>query len=238
METVLELIQKFCRRTGLPSPSLVVDNSDSKVVQLFALLNEVAEDLVRRPYQWQLLQREASFVTVAGEDQGLLNVLAPLGLRNIVEDTIYNRTMNQKFYGPVSAPGWQASKSARVNGLPYGYRIREGKLFLQPAATAGQECFFEYGSLYSFRGTDGVTYKLEATADTDTPLLPAHLLSAGLRWKWRYEKGLDYIEEFEAYELYVQQEIAWDGTKPTLSLEGGAKELIPGIFVPRWVSNA
>lgn len=230
---VLQVIQAFCGRTGLPSPSYVAGNTDLQVLQLLALLNEVGEDLTGRAYKWKVLTREASFLTVATEVQGTLTTLAPFAFRSIIEDTIFNRTRNLKVFGPVNNADWQAVKSAGFTGTVANYRIRGGQLLFIPAPTAGDSCYFEYTSRAPFLAIDGVTYKEYADADTDTFILPARLALAGLRWKWKYEQGLDYAEDLITYSEAVATEIGLDGTKPTLSLAPDSR-VGPSIQVALW----
>ena len=230
---VLQVIQEFCGRTALPSPSYVAGNTNPQVLQLLALLNEVGEDLAGRAYKWKALIREGSFTTVAAEIQGSLSTIAPYSFRNIIEDTIYNRTRNLPVYGPVSPKDWQNVKSAGFSGAVSSYRIRGGNLVFLPIPASGDSCYFEYSSRAPFLALDGVTYKEYATADTDTFLLPVKLALAGLRWKWKYEKGLDYAEDLITYSEAVEVEKGMDGTKPTLSL-APCHSVGPSLSISLW----
>jgi hypothetical protein len=204
-------------------------STDSQIIQLRALLQEVLEDLV--VMDWTVLMKESTFSTVAGEVQGSLASLAPFGFRSIVRDTIYNRTLRLPVYGPLAASKWQARKALPTTGPFYMYRIREGNVYFSPTPGAGNLCAFEYFSTFAVVPDGGLPTDT-LTADTDTFLLDSKLLLAGLRWKWKCEKGLDYAEDFARFQGLVQSILGQDGTKPTLSLDmDGTGGIMPGIFV-------
>lgn len=237
--SLLSVIQQFSPRTGLPVPAAAIGSGDNQVLQLVALCNEVVEDLCDR-WTWQILTREALFTTVTGEDQGLITTIAPNGFLRILQETIFNRTLRLPLFGPLWASDWQALKALPTTGPFYKYRIRGNRLLFMPAGIAGHTCAFEYATSFAILANDGTTYKSSFTADTDTFILDEKLLLAGLRWKWKYEKGLDYAEDFRRYEQLANNAAGRDGNKPRLNMGGGNQDYKPGIWVPsgNWnVSN-
>lgn len=229
----LEIVRTFCERTGLPQPSYVTTSSDAQILQIAGLLNEVCEDITSR-WDWQAMSREVTFTTVAGEDQG--NFYALLGLsrdefKKIVARTIYNRTTRLEICGPVSAASWAASKAMATTGPLHRYRIRQDKLWFDPPAVAGHSCAFEVFTHLCVTAADGLTFRTKFEADTDTFALDERLLLAGLRWKWKAEKGLDYAEELVRYETFGANLSANDATKPVLRMDGSGPSAGPGIFV-------
>jgi len=229
--SLLTIAQNFCQRTGLPVPTFVIGSTDAQVIQILALLNEVLEDLVDRA-TWSALTEETTFVTTAGEDQGAMTTIAPKGFSRVLQETIFNRTLRLPIYGPMRAEQWQALKALPTTGPFYKYRIRGGRLLFNPVAVAGHTCAFEYASTWIVLALDGTTRRSAFAADTDTTLLDEKLILAGLRWKWRSEKGLDYAEEFRRYEELVNNASGRDATKPVLNMGAGVSDYRPGIFVP------
>lgn len=227
--TILTVIQNFCVRTGLPKPAFVASSTDAQIIQLLALANEVCEDICERQ-NWQELTQEATFTTVASEDQGAITTIAPNGFLRILQETIFDRTLRLPLYGPLSADKWQAIKALPTTGPLYRYRIRGGQLLFSPAAAAGHLCAFEYISSWIVRSSGG-TGRPAFVSDSDTFLLDERLLLAGLRWKWKAEKGLDYAEEFHRYETMISNMAGVDGTKPRISMDGGCQTACPGIFI-------
>lgn len=228
--TILATIQTFCGRTGLPVPQFVVGSQDTQVTQLLALANELVEDLCDR-WSWTVLTKEAVFTTVAGEDQGSIDTIAPDGFQRILQETIFNRSLRLPLFGPLMAAQWQALKALPTTGPFYKYRLRGGRLLFNPPGIAGQTCAFEYASSHAVLSLSG-SGKPYFTADTDELLLDERLLQAGLRWRWKAEKGLDYSEEFRRYEELANNAAGRDGTKPRIDMGGGGNDFRPGIWVP------
>ena len=229
--SLLSVVQSFCSRTGLPAPAFAVGSQDAQVQQLISLACEIVEDLCDR-WTWTDLMREAVFTTIAGEDQGALTAIAPSGFLRISQETIFNRTLRLPLYGPMTQAQWQALKALPTTGPFYKYRIRGGRLLFMPAGVAGHTCAFEYASSLAVVAADGATYRSTFTADTDSFVLGDKLLTAGLRWKWKSEKGLDYGEELRRYEELANNAAGRDGTKPRIDMSGGSSDFRPGVWVP------
>jgi len=229
--TLLTLIRTFSARMGLPVPASVAGSSDHQVVQLLALLNKALEDIVDR-WDWQDLQYEATFTTVAGEDQGALSTLAPQGFLRIFNETIFNRTLRLPLFGPMRKEQWQAIKALPTSGPFYKYRILRGRLLFNPVASVGHTCAFEYQSSWSVI-PEGSTAPASAafTRDGDTSVFTDSLLLAALEWQWLLRKGLDYAEEYLRYQTLGNNQAGRDTPKGRVNLAEQASSMIPGIWV-------
>ncbi len=228
--SILTTIAHVCGRTNVPVPMTVLGNTDPQVTQMLRLLEEEGTDLSKRG-DWQGITCEATLVTAALEDQGALSSIATNGFRYIKNGTLWDRTNKLPIYGPLSDAEWQQLKALTVTGPRYQYRIRGAHLLVNPTPTAGYTWAFEYISTNWLLGSDGTTYKQYATQDDDTILLPEDLVLMGLRWRWKKEKGLDYAEDFESYEMQVKTELGRDGGKRTLRMDGGEQDARPGFGV-------
>ena len=229
--TILSVVQTFCQRTGLPVPATIASTLNSQVIQILALANEVVEDLVDR-WTWTDLMQEAVFTTIPGDEQGALTALAPNGFLRISQETIYNRTLRLPLFGPLTQAQWQNYKALPTTGPYYTYRIRQGKLYFNPDAIAGHICAFEYATSLAVLDENGLVFKPAFSKDGDTFLLSEVILQAGLRWKWKSEKGLDYSEEIRRYEELANNASGRDGTKPRLNMGESLESFRPGIWVP------
>jgi len=226
---LLSLVQTACRRLGLNSPVAVMTATDPAVLQMLALLEEEGTEQAAR-YQWQNLQREATFTTVATETQGAMSTIAP-GWDYIVNDTIWNRTLRRPVYGPKSEQDWQQVKAMQLNGPFNSYRVRGDNLLFYPAPAAGQSCYFEYITTYwisTSAGGSSATF----TNDADTILLDDQLSIMGLIWRWRQAKGLDFSADYEKYEKRYMDLAGRDASKPVLNLDGAQYDIQPVILVP------
>ena len=218
-------------------PSTVIGTTDPQVSQVMALLEEEGNDLSSRG-AWQGLTFEASHTTVATEDQGAISTIASNGFRYIKNQTIWDRTDTLAVIGPMDSVDWQALKAVSNTGPRYQYRIRGGKLIVNPTPTAGHSWKFEYVTKNWILGVDGTTYKQYFTLDTDTIILPEELVLMGLRWRWKKEKGLDYAEDMRTYEMQVKDALGRDGGKPVLHMDSsGHAEPSPGVFIPQYSWN-
>lgn len=235
--SLLTIVQYACGRMNLPVPSTAMGSvTDPQVLQLIRILEEEGNDLARRG-DWQGITFEALHTTVGTEDQGAMTAIATNSFRYIKNDTFWDRTNKLPIIGPLSDQEWQTRKGLDTTGPRYIFRIRGGKLLVNPVPTAGFSWAFEYISANWILGADLVTYKQYFTLDTDTILLPEDLVLMGLRWRWMKEKGLDYAELFRTYELQVKDALGRDGGKQTLHMDG-EKVRGPGVFVPagRWIT--
>lgn len=231
--TLLQIVQEFCQRNGLTVPLIVMASQDDQLTQLVGLANEVCEDIVRRR-SWTTLQYEAVFTSVAGEDQGEVAALAPNAFLKILNDTIFDRTRRLPVFGPRSPQQWQAIKALPMSGPYYQYRIQQGRLKVTPAMPAGHTMAFEYASEGAVQDNSTATPTVKAffTRDDDTFLLDKSLLLLGLRWRWKEEKGLPYMESFRLYEAALAEAMGADGTKASLTMSESAGMIQPGIFIP------
>jgi hypothetical protein len=230
--TLLELLKEFCTRRMLPIPQIVMSSQDDTYLQLVGLANEVLDDLMTRG-TWTQLQKEASWTSTGTESQGALTTLAPAGFKHVIKDTFYDRTQRLPVFGPKSPQEWQLLKAVPMTGPFLQYRIQGGNLLLNPVPPAGHSLYFEYASNYSIQsGNDTTIFKRYFSADNDIFLLDQSLLLSGLSWRWKKEKGFAYAEDFRTYETLVVDLLGVDGTKKTLSMDGGSQGFAPGIFVP------
>ena len=231
--TLLDIIRRFMERTGLPKPAFSIGNTDAQVAQILGLLEEATEELVMRNARgWQILTREAVFVTKAQEVQGSLSELAP-GFRAVTNDTLFNRTTRLPIYGPLLPMERQATKALQTAGPYYRYWIANDQLHLYPIPPAGQTIAFEYTSTACWSdGQSPATYSEYPTTDTAICLFPKPVVIAQLRWRWKKEKGLEYAQDFDSAELLLNAAIAADGTRRVVDLGGTELVARPGIMIP------
>jgi hypothetical protein len=227
--TCLQIIQRVCTRIGITSPNVAFASQDPQIQQLLEISNEEGQDLADR-YQWQALQLEALFTTVATQIQGAMSTIAP-GCKWVVNETIWDRTLRRPVYGPRSLQDWQEAKAIAINGPFSSYRIINDSINFYPTPAAGDSCAFEYITK-NWISTSTASSSDVWTNDADTPRLDDQLIILGTIWRWKQIKGLDYAEDYAKYERRVTNAISHDGGKPILYMDGAPQEIIPGIFVP------
>lgn len=230
MATCLSIVNSVLGRLGLQVVTAAMGSTDPQVQTIIALANEEGQELTSR-YPWTALQSEANFTTLAAEDQGLLETIAP-GCLYIQNDTIWNRTLRRPVFGPRTPQEWQQNKAFAVNGPWSNYRIKGGHLYMYPTPVAGNTCYFEYTSRNWLTDTTGATGREEWAADSDIALLDWHLIVLGAVWRWKKLKGFEYAEDMNTYERRANDAMGRDGGKDWINLSNTRYDIYPGVVVP------
>jgi hypothetical protein len=232
----VQIVQEACGNLGLAQPNTAVSSTDFQIIQMLSLLNEEGSKLARR-FEWQALTSEATFTTVATVSQGTLTSIigANARFRKIVDETIWNRTTGTIVLGPIPPEEWQG-RLAITSAGPYAeYRIRGGSLLFDPVPTAGESCYFEYVSYNWATLADGSGPKSRFTLDDDLPLFDDEVLLAGLKWRWKESKGLDFQQAFDDYEDLVLSMMSDDKTARRIKLDNMLSSMrAPGVPYGSW----
>lgn len=229
--SLLSLVSRFAAEVNIESNvTTVMGTTDPQIIQMKALLQKEVNDLAGRG-DWEALVNEAVHTTIAQEDQGAITTIASNNFRYVKNNTIWNRSSNLPIY-IVSAADWQQSKATAATSPNYEARIRGGKLIVDPIPSAGETWAFEYVTWNAITDSTGETQKQYFTNDADLMLLPELLLEAGLEWRWKKQKGMEYAEDFRTYEMLVANELSRNGLKRPLSLDQCPHPAKPGIGIP------
>ena len=224
--TLLTICQDAANEIGVPSPSAVIGSVDTTVIQLLAAANREGKSLVSG-YDWQTLVKEETHTTIAAESQGVMTTIASDFLR-FSNDTMWNRTTNRKFYGPLNNTEWQTLKGIVVNGVTNYFRIRGNLLLLNPIPTVGQSLVFEYiGKNWVDTTGDGSANATSYAADANTTVLDEDLITLGVVWRFLKQKGLPYDNQFLEYQMKLSEKQAKDGAKQIIRLTGRTRAFLP-----------
>ncbi len=227
--TLLTIVQDAADLCGIPRPSIVAGATDTTVRRLYALAKIEGKSLFQR-HQWSALTTEATHTTLAAEDQGLIETIAP-GFAWWIGQTAWNRSNQMQINGELSPQEWQMQKAQTYAGPYFNFRIKNKHLYFYPAPSAGDTIAFEYGSRYWCQSSGGTGQETWA-ADTDTGKLSEHLMTLGLRWRFLQMEGLDYGEAFRSYEMEVGNAIGRDGAKRIINMNEGSELPPRGIRAP------
>ena len=228
--TLLEHIQRVSMRVGLPIPSAIITSTDTQVKQLRVCLEDAVTEAMAR-WTWEVLQRRATFTSVAAESQGTLVSLTGTDFVKINNDTIWDLTNRRPLAGPISQSHWQERVAAGLTGPFYEYQIREGELLLNPTPPAGDTYSFFWTSNECYKSSAGVA-KSSLTADDDTVLFSDAMVYFGTLYLWKMEKGLPYAEDLRQWELAATSQALSSGAKPILHLDEVGRSARPGIVIP------
>lgn len=226
--TLLTMINSVQDQLGLPRSSSVVGSTDQTTRTLLALANVEGQDLQQRA-NWQRLNLQVTHTTVATESQGALDTIMP-GFKFLLNDIIWNRTIDIPIFGPQSPQAWQQALAMTATG-PYNYyRIRGNELLIYPVCTAGQTLAMEYASK-NWCESSGGTKQSAWAADTDVGLLDERIMALGVRWRFQESKGFAYAGSQSTYERQVQQAIAREGSRGTVNM-GDSWDYWPTALAP------
>jgi hypothetical protein len=183
--------------------------------------------------KFNVITYEAVFTSIAAEDQGSMETLAPFGYQFAYLETFFDRTLRRPLYGPLNETQWQEIKALPNPGPFYKFRIRQDHLLLNPAPTAPLSTLaFEYASSWAVKDASG-TPKAAITADTDTFVFPDRMLKRGLAYRWKETKGLPFQSDKDAFYNLLNNYIARDKVKMRIDVSRTKQpDIQPGIFVP------
>ena len=204
--TALSAASKAMMRTVATRPGSLFSNTDPTAMEMADLINEVADEVFKF-YDWERLLRLCNIVG----DGATIEHPMPVD---------YDRMPVKQDIHPSSWTLWRYTQARDrdqwldfMNGLPTVspgfWIILGGTMNIFPPIQTGDTANFYYASNHLWRDANGDP-KREATEDSDTFMLPERLLTLGLIWKWRAQKGLEYGEDMRTYEIALAQEINRD----------------------------
>jgi hypothetical protein len=228
--TLLTICQDAANIIGITAPNSVTASTDTSVIQLEASVNQEGRAQVQK-YGWQVLVKEASHTTLAAESQGtMISIASDFG--RFSNDTMWNRTTNRRYYGPITDSRWQQILAVVSGGITNYFRIRGGNLLMHPTPTAGESVKFEYVSKYWVDTTGGSTADADKfSGDSQTTVLEEELIVLGVVWRFLKLKGLPYDQQYVDYQNRVSEYTGHDGASPILRM-GGARRAILALNEP------
>lgn len=217
--TLLTICQDAAKIIGITSPSTVTASTDTSVIQLEAVANQEGRGLVQT-YRWEALINEASHTTIAAESQGtMVSIAADFG--RFSNNTMWNRTTNRKYYGPITGAQWQRIKAIVSGNITNYFRIRGGLLLMNPTPTVGQSVNFEYVSKNWVDESGGTTADADKfTGDAQTSVIDEELITLGVVWRFLKLKGLPFDQQYIEYQTRLAEYSSHDGAKSILRMAG------------------
>jgi hypothetical protein len=150
---------------------------------------------------------------------GQVNYPLPSDWSRQIPQTEWDRSNRWPLLGPNSPQDWQSFKSGIVYAGPrLRFRIQGNTLAINPPPSDNLNLAFEYISKSWVLATDGVTYKDQFTADTDTFVFDDSLMTIGLKLRWLQTKGFEYDYAQREFDSLLNLCIGQDKSAPKLSL--------------------
>ena len=202
--TVFDAIKSAVLRVDGTSIGAAFSSTEQIAVEMADLSNEVATDILRS-HDWRKLVKIA---TINGNGGQVYNL--PADYDRMVQPARVDNPGNF-FWGYEYIPTvneWMRLTSGQMTiAAPGGWIMLGGKMNFWPAPSGN--AVFPYVSGEYARSNGGVA-KAAFSRDDDTFELDERLLTLGLIWKWRAQKGMDYSEDMASYELALSQAMARD----------------------------
>lgn len=185
--SLLTIVQSLAKDVGMEVPDSVFGNTNRETVEARDFANAAGQEIARR-IDWQELRKTHSITgTGAKTAHAMPGDFSRLSGGGAVT------AAGVPLPGLISAE-W--STLAQVEGVPR-YYLREGsQISLWPYLASGQTAVVQYQSS-NWLGGDRSLYG----ADEDEALFPEDVLTKGLIYRWRRQKGMpyaDYEAEYEA----------------------------------------
>lgn len=232
--TVLALVSQFCAENGIPSPSALIGASDSHSVKLLAQVRKVLRELVR--YRFPAQNVRVAWTSASGEDQGNWRTLFGSDMASVAQGTFWDETSKRKIVGPLSPADWETVKALPAPGPYYRYTIKQDRILISPAMSAGRALAISYYSEKQVYDGDTSTLKTAITKDTDTFFYSDAIMIDGVSWCWKKAVGEEWESDYTLWQGNVTSEMARDGGR-VLNLAADTPAAVPGIIVPLWANT-
>jgi len=228
MATLLSLCQDVLKEIGTYEiPDTIVNNTNETAKQIYALANRQGLSLLREKVDWQELVKEYTFTTIASQETYAL----PSDFRNIINNTLWDRTNDWQMIGQVDEKKWQELKSSNLaSGIRRWFKLSGNLIHIFPTpTTTGDTIAYTYMS-NSWCQSSGDVAQSKFLADSDVLNLDEQLMIMGIKWRFLKEKGLSYQDSYQEYQIELQRVIARN--TPTSDINMGDTEVILAVNVP------
>jgi hypothetical protein len=223
--TLLTICQDAANLIGITAPDAVTSSTDTSTIQLEACANQEGRAQVQK-YSWEVLIQEGSHTTVAAESQGAMITIAT-DFGRFSNQTLWNRTTDRRYYGPITAAEWQRILAVVSGGITNYFRIRGGNLLMHPTPTAGESVKFEYVSKNWVDTAGGTSANADKfSGDSQTTVLEEELVVLGVVWRFLKLKGLPYDQQFVDYQNSMAEYSNHDGASPILRMAGPSRVIL------------
>ena len=224
--SLLTACQAVAKEAGIDAPATIISNTDKTAIQLNALAERAAQKIMR--LDWQRMIREQTITTVASTATYAL----PSDWARYIGETAWDATNYRQMRGSLDPATWQFYKRglALTVAAHKRFRLIGNLVTIDPTPSAVASLIIEYVRNTPWIDSGGTTYRVAATADTDTTVFPEHLLVLDIKWRFLRAKGLDYTEEHEEAERAIDLAFAQD--TPAMTIDYGSRPALTPVNVP------
>lgn len=205
--TALSAMQSAAIRLIGRKPEVFFGSPEKFELEIVDLVNEVAGDIAES-HDWQVLTKVH---TITGDGvQSAFPLPDDYDRMLLVSDMFDPNSWAWGYIHYTNVSEWLQDKARGLVGIPGAWIMLENNFNFFPVPSTDAEAQFPYASNLFAKNSGGVP-QAAFEADADTFVLPEKLLTLGLIWRYRAQKGLGYAEDMANYELALSQAQARDG---------------------------
>lgn len=225
--TLLSAVNDAQRLLSLPVTATIIADGQETQNLLYGLARQEASDVLDRDeYDFPSLRRTQTFTASLAS---LQSSGKPSDFQRAIAETFWNRSTNEKVYGPLNDEEWGYANGATFTSANWqSVMFRYDGLHIFPVPTIAETIAFDYIINTPVQATGGGAYKTNFTVDTDVYLLGDRILTLGIVWRYKQSKGRDYAEDMRNYELALRALYSRErGAPRTLSISPSETEWPP-----------
>jgi len=211
--SLLTISQSILKETKAGNvPNAIIGNVEDVAKQILEVMTVSITELARA-YNWQELQKEKTFNTVASTEGYNL----PTDFDRFINNTFWNTTTQHPVTMPVTSEEWRILKNQSITGgTGFEYsRIRANQVLLFPTPAAIEAHIYEYISNHVILSSSG-TGQTKWLADTDVPAIDSHILRLDATWRWLKNQGRPYAEEKKIADNAAVERVRTNGARRTI----------------------
>lgn len=227
--TVLSVTKDVCPVIGLDIPDILFASTEREHIELQALANEMARRIADET-DWQRLRKIA---TITGDGSAVAFALPSDYARMVKKAGLWSTSQPSLALRHVTdIDRWLEDEISGFTGMVGEWTIYGGQLHIRPVMASGDIVKFAYVSKHHVSGDQRIF-----TADDQEFLLDERLLSLGMIWQWKANKGQPYQEDMENFNNAMSVAIGNDKGSRILTIgsgriRGGAEFAFPHVVTP------
>ena len=217
--TLLTIAQSILKETKSGSvPTTIIGNVEDVAKQMLEVMTVSVTELARS-YDWQELQKEKTFNTVAAT----VGYNLPTDFDRFINNTFWNETNNEKVVGPVTPEEYRILKTDNAGAVNDYFRIRAGQVLIYPIPSSIESMIYEYVSNLVVLSSSSVGQS-QWLADTDVPAIDASMVRLDATWRWLKNQGRPYAEEQKIANSAVAERARINGARRTIRHHSSSDE--------------
>lgn len=152
----------------------------------------------------------------------------PSDFKFLVNRTAWDNTSRWEIVGPSSAQEWRYLRSGLTQPtVNRRFRFIDNLFYIDPPPTDTATLSFEYVSKNWCQSASGVPQS-EWAADSDIPLIDEDLIVLSTIYRFKSAKGLDYVEDFNQFNVSKSRIMGHNKGARTLEMANGGY----GLWMP------